>query len=661
MKHPRILFSWVSIALCTTLVVLALVVTGFGHFQAVHATSAQRHTTLKSHHPHIMRTRQTMVKSTVSPLQYNGGQVMQSTSTTYAIFWEPLTLQDGTATYVSTNYNSLIQHYFNDIGGSGLYNNNTQYYDNYTGHIVNSSTLGGAWVDTSPYPLSGCSDSYTPHGCLSEAQIEAEITNAIAVNGWTGGMNHIFFVYTSWGEGTCDISNDCAFTQFCAYHYDFTNNGQTVLYATMPYTGTRLNGCGVDTSPNNDFDADSTINLTSHEHMETVTDPLFTSWQDAQGFEIGDKCQWTFGLVTLNGNTANVQWNGHYYIVQPEWNNNLHKCALSGQGALLSGTVYVGSQDGYLYAINTSDGSFRWRFQTGNAITSAATVANGVVYVGSNDASVYAINATTGSQIWQYKTNGPVQSAPSVVNSMIYIGSTDNSLYALDAATGQLHWNYPTNASINSSPTVVNGMVYIGSTDTHVYGLNALTGAFVWSYQTGGAVSSSPRVVNNVLYIGSNDQNLYALNAANGVRIWQSQVASNVISTPAVARGVVYVGSSDGNVHAFKVTNGISIWSYLTGNAVSSSPAVVNSMVFIGSSDHYLYALKSGIASATMVWHYLTGNAVVSSPIVVSGTVFVGSEDGGLYALNATNGHQLWHYTTSNQVSASPIVSLIGY
>jgi hypothetical protein len=256
-------------------------------------------------------------------LRYHNGPTKRSTSTTYAIFWEP------SGSTVSATYNSLIQRYFGDMGGSGLYNIDTQYYDG-GGHIANSSSLGGAWVDTAAYPTSGCSASVTPAGCVSDAQIQAEVSRALSVNGWTGGLNRVFFVFTARGEGSCYNSSNCSFTQFCAYHSNYTSGGQTILYANMPYVDTDASACDIPSgkSPNGDIAADSTINVTSHEHMEAVTDPEGNAWYDWFGYEIGDKCAWTFGAVGSNG--ANVTWNGHAYIAQREWDNHISGCTLSG-------------------------------------------------------------------------------------------------------------------------------------------------------------------------------------------------------------------------------------------------------------------------------------------------------------------------------------------
>ena len=162
----------------------------------------------------------------------------------------------------------------------------------------------------------------------NDAQIQAEVQRVMAAQGWQAAPTHEFFVYTSRNEGSC-LGSKCSFTFFCAYHANFTNSaGQTVLYANQPYDDTSPAGCDVSTSPNNDIAADSVINSTSHEHMETVTDELGSAWFDSRGAEIGDKCNFNFGAVTLDGGLANQEWNTHFYIVQQEWDN----AANSGAG-----------------------------------------------------------------------------------------------------------------------------------------------------------------------------------------------------------------------------------------------------------------------------------------------------------------------------------------
>jgi outer membrane protein assembly factor BamB len=196
-----------------------------------------------------------------------------------------------------------------------------------------------------------------------------------------------------------------------------------------------------------------------------------------------------------------------------------------------------------------------WSFFTGcnGSICggSSATVANGVVYVGSYDGYVYALSAATGDKLWSFLTGGEIFSSPAVADGVVYVGSNDQNVYALTATTGAELWSYTTGYDVVSSPAVANGVVYIGSEDGSVYALNAATGAKLWSFFTPGDVYSSPAVTNGVVYVGSEDGNVYALNATTGAKLWSYHTGNQVFSSPTVANGVVYVGSGDGNMYAF--------------------------------------------------------------------------------------------------------------
>ena len=133
-------------------------------------------------------------------LTYHNGPVMH-TNTTYAIYW----ILAGFS--VSTNYESLINGFFQNVSAdngktSNVYYSDTQYYDNVNGKIFYSSSLGGFVVDTNPFPANGCSDSYTSV-CLSDAQIQVEIQNVMNAQGWIGGESHLFFMFTPKNVGSC--------------------------------------------------------------------------------------------------------------------------------------------------------------------------------------------------------------------------------------------------------------------------------------------------------------------------------------------------------------------------------------------------------------------------------------------------------------------------
>ena len=58
-----------------------------------------------------------------------------------------------------------------------------------------------------------------------------------------------------------------------------------------------------------------------------------------------------------------------------------------------NGTIYVGSYDGHIYAIDP-DGTLDWRYKTGGWIDSSPVIGDdGTVYVGSGEANLYSLKS----------------------------------------------------------------------------------------------------------------------------------------------------------------------------------------------------------------------------------------------------------------------------
>jgi hypothetical protein len=260
-------------------------------------------------------------------LRYHGGPVMH-TNKVYSIYWVP-------AGYTIANgYRSTIDQFFTDVAAdsgktSNVYWSDTQYTDG-SGALSYSSSVGGASViDTHTLPASGCTDKYTPV-CLTDAQIQTEIRAVITQNGWAAGPSTVFFLFTAKGIGSC-YGTSCAFSNYCAYHSWIGSGSSVILYANMPYGDTVPAACDAGQHPNGANDADATLNVTSHEHNEAITDPQGNAWWDAAGYENGDKCAWIFGgLSGSSGAQYNQTINGHHYFLQEEYSNQTRNCVQSG-------------------------------------------------------------------------------------------------------------------------------------------------------------------------------------------------------------------------------------------------------------------------------------------------------------------------------------------
>jgi len=331
-------------------------------------------------------------------------------------------------------------------------------------------------------------------------------------------------------------------------------------------------------------------------------------------------------------------------------------------------------------------GELKWKFETGGAVHSSPALAYGTVYVGSRDFNLYALDAETGEKKWEFRAHGRVNSSPAVVDGIVYFGSNDGYFYAVDALSGEERWRFYTQFPITSSPAVADGKVYFGSDDYSVYSFDALTGDKAWEFKTGSQVSSSPVIANGILYVGSMDGSLYAIQASDG-RFRLRMRSREVASSPAAQGETVYYTARsmlfavDGMARNWPDENGFTrttwtqlygmgiapqpppfsgfLWSHRLGGWATSttSPMVIDDVLYTtsGSAVHAIDIVDP--EERQTIWSSYTGGTIHSSPAFGNGTIYVGSNDGRLYALNAEDGVAEWSFPTGGSITSSPLLS----
>ena len=184
------------------------------------------------------------------------------------------------------------------------------------------------------------------------------------------------------------------------------------------------------------------------------------------------------------------------------------------------GTVYVGCQDGSLYAIK--DGEIGWNAETADEIWSSPSIGpNEAIYFGSNDGWVYAIKKN-GLTLWETEINGQIWGRPLVTDDyVVYVASTSKYLHKLDGTDGSQIWSVKLEGMSYSSPVMdVDGTIYIGTTSGVLYALDPETGKARFKYTIGGTIHATPLIANDRVYVGSTDRDLFCL-WRNGASLMQ--------------------------------------------------------------------------------------------------------------------------------------------
>jgi len=255
-------------------------------------------------------------------LYHTGGRVIPLPRVA-AVYWSNAVIYAGGPTPgtagAGSGDGSVIGAFMRGMGGTPFWSINNEYTDTHgVGHrVANSLNYTRYYANNVGAPGSGAN--------VTDAQIRSMLSATVGTANLPFDQQTIYAVFS--GSGV-NLGGGFG-TQYCAYHGYFArpgHPGQWILYSAQPRDADFVGACtAVNTpatnSPNNDFAADATINVLSHELEEASTDPGLNAWFDSSGQENADKCAWTFGTTfnAPNGSKANVTFAGKNYLIQRNW------------------------------------------------------------------------------------------------------------------------------------------------------------------------------------------------------------------------------------------------------------------------------------------------------------------------------------------------------
>jgi outer membrane protein assembly factor BamB len=198
-----------------------------------------------------------------------------------------------------------------------------------------------------------------------------------------------------------------------------------------------------------------------------------------------------------------------------------------------------------------------------------------VVYgTGQPDDAVYALDASNGSQVWRFQTlqsfsdadvgAGPTISAPGVngfSHGVVYIDGKDQIEYAIDLLTGAQLWQFDMKANSGHFSNSVSCAALVGNLVVvaywkYVYAFNATTGVLVWRTAAGAAttlssVSVSGAAGDQVVLRSDMAGSEFAFRLSDGALLKSLKIAATRFdASTAVADGMAFVAGEDGNLYA---------------------------------------------------------------------------------------------------------------
>lgn len=337
---------------------------------------------------------------------------------------------------------------------------------------------------------------------------------------------------------------------------------------------------------------------------------------------------------------------------QPAWSFDARGTAHAGPVAG-PGRVYIGGDDGAVYAVDVASGAPLWRAAVGSRVTCALASQGERVFAGTEAGHLVCIRppllreGIVGVEEWRFLAGGPINTIPVVTPAgRVVFGADDGFLYALDRQ-GRIAWQYRTAArpvgaiALREEPYQLkdnrrvrlgDSLVYCVSRDGVVHALRETDGSPIWSYATGSPAHAGPSVEGAVVVAGNEDGKIVALNAKSGRPAWSANVSGAVLAAPAGVDGRVYLACDTGVVASVALATGKVLWETRLCGPISS-PCVPTSggYVVVTCQAGMVYALRR--SDGRPVWGRNVDGTVTAGASLIGSRLVLATADGKVQAL----------------------------
>lgn len=307
---------------------------------------------------------------------------------------------------------------------------------------------------------------------------------------------------------------------------------------------------------------------------------------------------------------------GYIYCANPEngdmvWKTLIHAPILKALSIDTDGRIFAAASSKKLYCLNMN-GEIQWSTALDGVPRTTPIMSKDFVYLGTEEGWVYAVNKSTHKTAWKTDIQLPIFSSAVFNHSQnqILVPTKDYHLVAVDT-DGGIAWKYKTTGVIYSSPAITKtGDIYLTSMDHHIYKLSP-RGALLWKFKCSRWIIASPVIdEKGNVYFGSYDRHFYCLDS-HGNLLWKHKGKAGFNAVPVIdSLGNIYSGDSAGAVHAFN-SEGKVLWTHKTADIVNTGLSIYSpgKILIAGSLDGFIYAFKiNGELSKTAIWPKYLGN-----------------------------------------------------
>jgi outer membrane protein assembly factor BamB len=315
-------------------------------------------------------------------------------------------------------------------------------------------------------------------------------------------------------------------------------------------------------------------------------------------------------------------------------------------GALVDSRLVLGSRAGKVLALDTSDGHTLWTTPVTGTVDGEAVLdrARNQVYVGTDDGLLFAIDPDKGSVRWSFKARGALERPPEIGPDALYLTTASNQVVALDPAKGKSLWQYerqgPEGFTIHgyAGPRLGRGALFVGFTDGFLVALRSDTGELLWSRSLAAAseeyvdVDTTPVLRGDQVIAASYSGGLYAVRATDGEVVWRTGIEG--ASALHVAGDRIYVAAPREGLAALDLEGQVMWRQGMAQSGDLTAPREIGPYLVFTGSRSGLFIVER--ASGRLLQLFDPGRGMCAAPTIdpVRRELYVLANSGTLYALS---------------------------
>ena len=291
---------------------------------------------------------------------------------------------------------------------------------------------------------------------------------------------------------------------------------------------------------------------------------------------------------------------------QPE-NADKRSARLSGGLTAFYGKLFLGSENGYVYALDQADGSLLWSKQVPGEVLAAPVADAGRVIITTSSGKLVALDAEKGDILWSTGDDQPNltlrgQSTPVLAAGGVVYGRADGRIGVVLLENGQL-----ANVTRVASPR--------GATE-----LERMVD-----------VDAQPVILGDELYAVAYNGQLVARKLISGEELWKRQYSS--FQNMGIGPSQLVLTDAKSHVYAVDRGNGSEQWSNTQLSYRNlTAPVCFGDYVVVGDGEGYLYWLDESTGRIAAMQE-LDSDGLYVAPVADGDVLYVQTRSGDLVAL----------------------------